>query len=145
VARRSPLFNRRRHPATGPAPASVRAAMMLAIAVPVPRQSASPRPEPATMSVPTEVRRLSAGRLASTPESTTATMTPAPRLLLHAWSGASRNAAHWLVPPVEFAIPAQPLDGVAGGGPAGSCVGVGVGAGAAVWRHSAGSSGPEYP
>src|SRR5260370_9658133 len=65
---------------TAPPAAAERAARMPAMAVPEPRQSVLPRPVPPIMSPPTVTRPASSGTLASTPESTIATITPAPRL-----------------------------------------------------------------
>src|SRR5262249_54421909 len=119
---------------------SALATTMPAMAVPGPRQSVSPRPLPATMSAPTVRCPVNAGRLPSAPESTMATMTPAPRVYVHTRSGASRSVAHCdcalslmgFVPAHRVAVAAVALGAagagtVAGGGPGGGgWPGVGV-------------------
>src|SRR5260370_24318491 len=94
-----------------PAAALECSATIPAIAVPEPRQSVLPRPVPPIMSSPTVTRPASSGKLASTPESTIATITPAPRLYGPPCCGATPSIAHW---PCEFPLlPDVPAHGPA--------------------------------
>src|SRR5262249_49722976 len=92
------------------------ATMRLAIAVPVPAQSVLPPPLPAAMSAPSATCPLSCVRLASTPESTTATTSPSPRLPDQAWPTARRRDAQ------SDVVPAEPLGAHRSPSPAGGVV-----------------------
>ncbi|GAB3806275.1 hypothetical protein GCM10027605_34050 [Micromonospora zhanjiangensis] len=106
------------------------AAMRPATAVPCPRQPSAPAAAPGTAFSPASTRPLSAGAVASTPVSTTATVMPPPRPWVQALVGANRNWAQ-----------GTPLDGPdAGTAHSGSTGSVGTGADGAAAGRFTGSS-----